>query len=139
MASGSSPARRRLLGRQPSLLVYVLVFVAQRTYGLGTDTSQAKNTAIADTGTTLCLVSDALVDAVYKAIPGAKYDDTQQGYLFPSTTTIDQFPKVGFELNGTTFYIQPEDLGFADAGNGMTYGGIQSRGNLPSVLTIARI
>ncbi|KAL1600631.1 hypothetical protein SLS60_007018 [Paraconiothyrium brasiliense] len=37
------------------------------------------NTAIADTGTTLALVSDALCIAIYSAIPGAKYDYRQQG------------------------------------------------------------
>jgi len=31
------------------------------------------NTAIADTGTTLCLVDSALCEAIYKAIPGSKY------------------------------------------------------------------
>ena len=29
------------------------------------------------------------------------------------------------------FIINKEDLAYADAGNGMTFGGIQSRGDLP--------
>ena len=36
------------------------------------------NTAIADTGTTLALVSDALCKAIYAAIPGSKLDQQQQ-------------------------------------------------------------
>jgi hypothetical protein len=33
-------------------------------------------------------------------------------------------------VGGKEFAVQKEDLGFADAGNGMVYGGIQSRGTL---------
>ncbi|KAL9603976.1 MAG: hypothetical protein Q9179_002004 [Wetmoreana sp. 5 TL-2023] len=90
------------------------------------------NTAIADTGTTLALVDDNLCQAIYDAIPGAKYDEQQQGYLFPTNTPVDQLPIVAFDVGGKEFAVQKEDLAFADAGhNGMTYGGIQSRGDLP--------
>lgn len=37
------------------------------------------NTAIADTGTTLALVSDDLCKAIYAAIPGATFNAKQQG------------------------------------------------------------
>lgn len=70
-----------------------------------------------------------MCEAIYNAIPGATYNSTQQGYVFPSTVTAAQLPKVGFQLNGQTFYLMPEDLAFADAGNGLTYGGVQSRGD----------
>ncbi|KAL8909067.1 MAG: hypothetical protein Q9207_000401 [Kuettlingeria erythrocarpa] len=89
------------------------------------------NTAIADTGTTLALVDDGLCQAIYDAIPGAKYDETQQGYLFPSDTPVDNLPIVSFDVGGREFAVQKEDLAFADAGGNMTYGGIQSRGDLP--------
>lgn len=96
----------------------------------GTRVDQSGNTAIADTGTTLALVSDATCKAIYDAIPGAKYDDSQQGWLFPSSTTVDQLPTVSFAVGGKQFTVQKEDLAFVDAGNGMTYGGIQSRGTM---------
>lgn len=96
----------------------------------GKSTAQTGNTAIADTGTTLALVADATVEAIYAAIPGAKYDSTQQGYIFPSSTTAAQLPDIAFDVGGKLFSIQKEDLGFADAGNGMVYGGIQSRGTM---------
>lgn len=96
----------------------------------GTAIAQTGNTAIADTGTTLALVSDATCKAIYAAIPGSTYDSTQQGYIFPSSTTADQLPVVSFAVGGQQFPIQKEDLGFADAGNGMVYGGIQSRGSM---------
>lgn len=87
------------------------------------------NTAIADTGTTLALVSDSVCQAIYAAIPGGKYDSTQQGYVFPSSTTNAQLPVVQVDVGGQLFTIDKEDLSYADAGNGMVYGGIQSRGS----------
>ncbi|KAN0108458.1 acid protease [Hyaloscypha variabilis] len=96
----------------------------------GTTVDQSGNTAIADTGTTLALVADATCTAIYNAIPGATYDSTQQGWVFPSSTTADQLPVVTFAVGDTQFAVQKEDLGFADAGNGMVYGGIQSRGTM---------
>jgi hypothetical protein len=96
----------------------------------GTTIAQTGNTAIADTGTTLALVSDATCKAIYDAIPGSTYDDTNQGYVYPASTTADQLPIVTFAVGGKQFAVQKEDLGFADAGNGMVYGGIQSRGSM---------
>ncbi|KAF2666098.1 aspartic proteinase precursor [Microthyrium microscopicum] len=96
----------------------------------GKTITQSGNTAIADTGTTLLLTADATCKAIYAAIPGSKYDSTQQGYLFPSSTTADQLPVVTFAVGDKQFAVQKEDLGFADAGNGMVYGGIQSRGDM---------
>ncbi|KAL8687118.1 MAG: hypothetical protein Q9224_005248 [Gallowayella concinna] len=96
-----------------------------------TKISRAGNTAIADTGTTLALVDDKTCAAIYKAIPGAKYSSRDQGYLFPSNTPLDKLPVVSFDVGGKEFAVQKEDLAFASAGNGMTYGGIQSRGDLP--------
>ena len=96
----------------------------------GETISRSGNTSIMDTGTTLCLVDDNLVDAVYKAIPGAKYDQSNQGYVFPSSTSVDNLPDVQLAIGDTMVAFQKEDLGFADAGNGMVYGSIQSRGSM---------
>ena len=96
----------------------------------GQQISRTGNKAIADTGTTLALVDDSVCEAIYQTIPGAKYDETQQGYVFPTNSTINQLPVVSFAVGDHQFEVQKEDLGFADAGNGMSYGGIQSRGDL---------
>ncbi|CAD6444376.1 2c0cb8fd-29d5-460d-9789-5af2ab26cb71 [Sclerotinia trifoliorum] len=96
----------------------------------GKTITQSSNQAIADTGTTLALVSDETCQAIYNAIPGSTYDSTQQGYTFPSNTSADDLPVVTFAVGGKQFAVQKEDLGFADAGNGMVYGGIQSRGSM---------
>lgn len=89
------------------------------------------NTSIADTGTTLALVSDKVCAAIYASIPGGKYDRNVQGYVFPANTAAANLPVVKLAVGGREFPVMKEDLGFADAGNGMVYGGIQSRGNLP--------
>lgn len=96
----------------------------------GQTVNRSGNTAIMDTGTTLCLVDDTLVEAVYKAIPGSTYDQSQQGYTFPSSTTADKLPVVTLAIGDASVTFQKEDLGFADAGNGMVYGSIQSRGSM---------
>jgi len=96
----------------------------------GKTTARSGNTAIADTGTTLALVADDVCKAIYAAIPGSKYDNSQQGYLFPSKTTADKLPQVAFAVGSKLFQVPKEALSFADAGNGMVYGGIQSRGEL---------
>lgn len=97
----------------------------------GKTIKRSGNKAIADTGTTLCLIDDSTCQAIYHAIPGGKYDSTQQGYIFPASNTAAQLPVVSFAVGGKQFVVQKEDLGFADAGNGMVYGGIQSRGSNP--------
>ena len=96
----------------------------------GQSVARTGNTAIADTGTTLALIDDATAKAIYAAIPGSTYDSTQQGYLFPSNTQPSQLPVVTFAVGDQQFAVPKEALAFADAGNGMVYGGIQSRGTM---------
>lgn len=104
---------------------------ASTSYSInGQSVARSGNTAIADTGTTLALVADDVCAAIYKAIPGAKYDSSNQGYIFPTSTTAAQLPDVAFAVGDKLFHVAKEDLGFADAGNGFVYGGIQSRGDL---------
>src|SRR6202000_1174141 len=54
------------------------------------------NKAIADTGTPLILTSAEVCKAVYGAIPGAKKDTTQQGWVFPANTAESDLPTVTF-------------------------------------------
>ncbi|KAI0402553.1 eukaryotic aspartyl protease [Xylaria palmicola] len=90
------------------------------------------NTAIADTGTTLALMSDEVVDALYAQIPGATYDWANQGYIFPIDVTVDDLPDFKVAIGDKEFLIQKEDLAFAPTEDGENwYGGVQSRGVLP--------
>jgi len=86
------------------------------------------NTAIADTGTTLALVSDSVVSAIYDAIPGSKMDSLQGGFVYPEGATV---PDVAFAVGDNMFTINAADLAYGPAKNGMVFGGIQSRGNKP--------
>ena len=88
------------------------------------------NTAVADTGSSLALIEDAICDAIYSTIPGAYYDTNAAGYVFPSNTSVDQLPTVSLAVGDQEFAIRKADLSYADAGNNFTYGGIQSRGDL---------
>ena len=106
-------------------------FPSTSTVVNGTTTTLTGNTAIADTGTTLAMIDSASCTAIYNAIPGATYDNTQQGYVFPANTTAAQLPVVQFAIGNALVTVQKEDYGFADAGNGMVYGSFQDRGNMP--------
>ncbi|KAH9906622.1 acid protease [Xylariomycetidae sp. FL2044] len=98
----------------------------------GEKLDQAGNTAIADTGTTLALMGDETVDALYKKIPGATYDYLNQGYIFPIDTSVDQLPEFKVAVGDKEFVIQKEDLAFAPTDDGKSwYGGVQSRGMQP--------
>jgi len=94
----------------------------------GQTINRSGNTAIADTGTTLCLVDDDTVQQIYSAIPGARIDNSQGGYVYPSDAAV---PAVQFAVGDQLFTVNPEDFAFSDAGNGETFGGIQSRGSNP--------
>ncbi|THH29384.1 hypothetical protein EUX98_g4797 [Antrodiella citrinella] len=102
--------------------------VASASYSInGQEIARNGNTAILDTGTTLALVSDEVVEAIYTQINGATYDNEQGGWKFPSNATI---PEVAFAVGGTSYTINPKDFAFGSADEGYAFGGIQSRGDL---------
>jgi hypothetical protein len=95
----------------------------------GEQYDRSDNKAMADTGTTLCLVGDFLCERIYSAIPGAMQSATQQGWIFPTPTDLSTLPKIALSVGNALFLIKPTDFAFQDLGDGTTYGGIQSRGN----------
>ena len=84
------------------------MFDSSNTTVNGRQVGAAGNKAIADTGTTLALVSDDVCKAIYAAIPGAKYSSQAQGYVFPVNTTEAQLPVVSFSAGGNNFAVQKE-------------------------------
>lgn len=90
------------------------------------------NTAIADTGTTLMLVSDRVCEAIYSSIPGAHFDTKVDAWVYPANTPAEQFPVLEFLVGQKPFTIEKEHIGFTpvDDSGTMIYGGIQSRGQL---------
>jgi Eukaryotic aspartyl protease len=99
----------------------------------GSKIRRPHNMAIADTGTTLALIDDKTVEAIYKAIPGAKFDEANQAWVYPAETKEDKLPVVTLAVGTKQFVIQKEDLGFVgfkdNQGKTWVYGGIQSRGD----------
>ncbi|KAF8577518.1 acid protease [Ramaria rubella] len=104
------------------------MFASESASVNGQTISQSGNTAILDTGTTLALVSDDTANAIYGAIPGAQMNQQQGGWVYPSDA---QVPTVSFAVGDNLYTVNPSDFAFGDAGSGMTFGGIQSRGNNP--------
>lgn len=83
------------------------------------------NTAIIDTGTTLILLDDDTVQRLYSKVQGARLDHNVGGYIFPTNAHV---PSLAFSVGHWLFTIPSGDLAFSDAGNGMSYGAVQSRG-----------
>lgn len=86
------------------------------------------NKAIADTGTSLVLVSDQVCDALYARIPGAKYSEEYQGWTFPQETQVGILPEFSIAIGGKEFVFQKENLIFTPADKSVFYGSVQSRG-----------
>ncbi|OAP65624.1 hypothetical protein AYL99_01596 [Fonsecaea erecta] len=98
----------------------------------GDKTPLPGNTAIADTGTTLMIIDDDLVEKIYSGIPGAIYDESQQGWLVPANTPSNKIPDLTFAVGDVDIVIEKEQIAFAPVENSnMIFGGIQGRGDLP--------
>ena len=87
---------------------------ASETVVVGARTLRRRGaTAIADTGTTLALLDDEACAAIYAAVPGARYDAAQQGWVFPVGTPVGRLPAVQVSVGSKVFTMQKEDYGFA--------------------------
>lgn len=81
--------------------------------------------AIADTGTTLLLMDDAIVSAYYKQVQGAKMDNTQGGYVFPCSAKLPNF-SLGIGSGTATIPASLMSLGAVSQGSSSCFGGLQS-------------
>ncbi|KAJ9322311.1 hypothetical protein DTO027B5_4865 [Paecilomyces variotii] len=97
------------------------------SYSIGSDSTSDSISGIADTGTTLLLLDDSIVEAYYEQVDGATYDDSQGGYVFPSSTTPPDF---SVTIGDYTATVPGEYISFESVGNGQTYGGIQSNSGI---------
>ncbi|GJJ09856.1 hypothetical protein Clacol_004080 [Clathrus columnatus] len=93
----------------------------------GETVSQPGNAAILDTGTTLCLLADEVVQQIYQQIDGAKFDNEQGGYIYPTGSKV---PQIELFIGDIKITLNAEDFDF-EVSSGLTFGGIQSRGNNP--------
>lgn len=89
--------------------------------------ARPSNTAIADTGTTLILVSDDILPIIYEPL-GGFFDADAQGWIFPADVEDSQIPTVVLPAGDAMVTLDKQDLGFV--GNGtFVFGSIQSRGD----------
>lgn len=86
------------------------------------------NRAVADTGTSITLVSDEVCDALYGQIDGAFYSYGDQAFLVPMSIKPEQLPNFSIAVGDNHFAIQKHDLLFAPVNDTYWYGGVQSRG-----------
>jgi hypothetical protein len=93
-------------------------------YAVGSGSFQSLQIdAIADTGTTLLLVPDAVVSAYYAKVSGAKYDSSQGGYTFPCKSTLPSFT---FGVGSYRGVIPGSYMNYSPVTSTTCFGGIQS-------------
>jgi hypothetical protein len=95
------------------------------SYKVGSTTHSISGiTGIADTGTTLILMTDAAVNAYYAQVSGAK--NTADGYTFPCSATL---PSLSVRIGPTSYATIPGSLLNFQVYSGSTcYGSLQSVG-----------
>lgn len=80
------------------------------------------NTVIVDTGTSLMVLEQGIVDAYWKKVSGATYSSSQGGWIFPCSTTP---PKFGLSIGGKVFYVPGSYMNYGAISNTMCFGGMQ--------------
>lgn len=82
-------------------------------------------TGIADTGTTLLMLPDAVVTDYYSQVTGAEDSTTEGGWVFPCTTTPPDFT---FAVGSGSFTVPGSYINWTpvDTTNTTCYGGMQS-------------
>ena len=84
--------------------------------------------SIADTGTSLLLLPDNVVDDYYGAVDGAENSNADGGYVFPCTATL---PDLALQIEGYSAVVPGSFFNYAPAsGSGSCFGGLQSSGGV---------
>lgn len=101
-------------------------------YSVGSGAEQTSSIdAIADTGTSLALVDDAIVNAFYAPVSGAVYNSTYGAVIFPCSSA-SQLQSLSYYINGVK-KTMPGSYGVystLSSPAGYCYGGIQSNDNV---------
>ncbi|GMF77763.1 unnamed protein product [Aspergillus oryzae] len=97
--------------------------------GYSVGKGDAQKAPITDTGTTLVMLDDEIVDAYYKQVQGAKNDASAGGYVFPCETELPEFTVVIGSYNAV---IPGKHINYAplQEGSSTCVGGIQSNSGL---------
>ncbi|KAF7558365.1 hypothetical protein G7046_g5807 [Stylonectria norvegica] len=79
--------------------------------------------AIADTGTTLIIADEAIVQGYYAKVPGATLSNKAGGVIFPCDATL---PDLHLDIGGVYMArVKGADINFAENGDGTCFGGLQ--------------
>ncbi|KAI0465667.1 aspartic peptidase domain-containing protein [Xylaria cf. heliscus] len=106
---------------------YVDVDDSQGFWGFTADINGESVSGIADTGTTLALLPDSVVDAYYQQVDGAENDQQQGGYVFPCDADL---PDLTFSPGDAKITIPGQYINYApaDDSGSSCFGGVQSDG-----------
>lgn len=108
---------------------YVEVDDSQGFWGFTADINGESVSGIADTGTTLALLPDSVVEAYYSNVNGAQNDQQQGGYVFPCDASL---PDLTFSPGSASITIPGQYLNYApaDESGQSCFGGLQSNGGI---------
>lgn len=103
--------------------------IASQTYGIkGGQTVTRTIQTIIDTGTTLMMVPQDVLDHYYAKVKHAKVNKEAGGYTYPCGTTLPDF-NIGFDQSGSKFTAtipsKYMDFGPATAGSSTCFGSMQ--------------
>lgn len=97
------------------------------TYYVGSTSHGSLGDSIADTGTSLILVPDAVVATYYKSVSGSQNNANVGGYIFPCSSTLPTFSII---IGGAKRTVPGTYMNYASVGSNYCYGGIQSNSGL---------
>ena len=84
--------------------------------------------SIADTGTSLLLLPNNVVDDYWSAVEGAENSQTQGGYVFDCGATL---PDLALQIEGYSAVVPGSYMSYAPTGQGNEcFGGLQGSGNI---------
>ncbi|KAK6509663.1 Type I transmembrane sorting receptor [Arthrobotrys musiformis] len=94
------------------------------SYTIGNTTRKDQATAIADTGTTLLLVSNAIAKQYYATVKGSKLDEEQGGYTIPCSS---QLPDITISVGNKKATVPGSLINYApiEDGSKTCFGGLQ--------------
>ncbi|EPE10939.1 aspartic protease [Ophiostoma piceae UAMH 11346] len=95
------------------------------SFAVGTGAAQAgaANQAIADTGTTLMLVSNDIATAYYSQVDGAQDSQQAGGFTVPCDATL---PDLQIDVGGSMATVKGSDIVFEEIAANTCFGGLQA-------------
>ncbi|ROT38202.1 endothiapepsin [Sodiomyces alkalinus F11] len=90
--------------------------------------TEALSRVIVDTGTTLILVPDELVEAYYDRVQGARFDASWAGYIFPCNASLPDWTFGIADWRGT---VPGKFMSYSQVSQTHCFGGIQSSQGIP--------